>query len=220
MIKNLSKILKLVGRWFWLTSALLIIGTVILVVLGRQTIGSVDQMRPTLQALIKDSTGMQVRLGELQGEWPRLVPILDIEKIEILTEDQSTAIAIDHSRADLDFFNSIKYGTAIWRELVADRLELNLEEDSEGSWRIKGFEGSSGTDLNIILDPLFYSRLIRIKLVVINLQFYSGKENLRKKYADEFAQRWDRLQELCRHESLAYATLSTEDPNWDHLSWV
>jgi uncharacterized protein (DUF58 family) len=52
------------------------------------------------------------------------------------------------------------------------------------------------------------------------LQFYSGKENLRKKYADEFAQRWDRLQELCRHESLAYATLSTEDPNWDHLSWV
>ena len=51
------------------------------------------------------------------------------------------------------------------------------------------------------------------------LQFYSGKENLRKKYADEFAQRWDRLQELCRHESLAYATLSTEDPNWDHLSW-
>ena len=176
MIKNLSKILKLVGRWFWLTSALLIIGTVILVVLGRQTIGSVDQMRPTLQALIKDSTGMQVRLGELQGEWPRLVPILDIEKIEILTEDQSTAIAIDHSRADLDFFNSIKFGTAIWRELVADRLELNLEEDSEGSWRIKGFEGSSGTDLNIILDPLFYSRLIRIKLVVINLQFYSGKQ--------------------------------------------
>ena len=52
------------------------------------------------------------------------------------------------------------------------------------------------------------------------LQFYSGKENLRKKYANEFAQRWDRLQELCRHESLAYATLSTEDPNWDHLSWV
>ena len=52
------------------------------------------------------------------------------------------------------------------------------------------------------------------------LQFYSGKENLRKKYANEFAQRWDRLQELCGHESLAYATLSTEDPNWDHLSWV
>jgi len=52
------------------------------------------------------------------------------------------------------------------------------------------------------------------------LQFYSGKKNLRKKYANEFAQRWDRLQELCRHESLAYATLSTEDPNWDHLSWV
>lgn len=52
------------------------------------------------------------------------------------------------------------------------------------------------------------------------LQFYSGKENLREKYANEFAQRWDRLQELCRHESLAYATLSTEDPNWDHLSWV
>ena len=52
------------------------------------------------------------------------------------------------------------------------------------------------------------------------LQFYSGKENLRAKYSADFAERCQVLKDLCRHESMTYLTLSTEDPNWDHLSWV
>ena len=52
------------------------------------------------------------------------------------------------------------------------------------------------------------------------LQFYSGKENLRAEYAAEFAARCQTLKDLCRHESMTYMALSTEDPNWDHLSWV
>jgi hypothetical protein len=52
------------------------------------------------------------------------------------------------------------------------------------------------------------------------LQFYSGKENLRAKYSADFAERCQVLKDLCRHESMTYLALSTEDPNWDHLSWV
>ena len=99
---NIRKIGKIISRWLWLTAALLIIGTVILVVIGRQSISSVDELRPVLQQLITDNVGMQVRLGEIQGEWPRLIPILDIEKIEIVSEDQTPAIVLDHGRADLD----------------------------------------------------------------------------------------------------------------------
>ena len=51
-------------------------------------------------------------------------------------------------------------------------------------------------------------------------QFYSGKQSLRAKYSADFAQRCQMLKDLCRHESMTYLALSTEDPNWDHLSWV
>ena len=173
---NIRKIGKIISRWLWLTAALLIIGTVILVVIGRQTISSVDELRPVLQQLIGDNIGMQVRLGEIQGEWPRLIPILDVEKIEIISEDQTPAIVLDHGRADLDLFNSIKHLSPIWRELVVDQLAITMVEDDAGRWSLKGLKGGANTDLNIILDPIFYSRSIRLRLVLINLEFFSGKQ--------------------------------------------
>ena len=148
---RIKKIVKLMSRWLWLSAAMLIIGTVILVVIGRQTISSVDELRPAIQQLISDSTGMQVRLGELQGEWPGLIPVIDIEKIEIISEGQTPAIVLDHGRADLDLFNSLKYLSPIWRELVVDQLAITMVEDKLGRWSLQGLQGSSSTDLNIIL---------------------------------------------------------------------
>lgn len=52
------------------------------------------------------------------------------------------------------------------------------------------------------------------------LQFYSGKENLRAKYSADFDERCQVLKDLCRHESMTYLALSTEDPHWDYLSWA
>lgn len=173
---RIKKIVKLIGRWLWLSAAMLIIGTVILVVIGRQTISSVGELRPAVQQFFSDSTGMQVRLGELQGEWPGLIPVIDIEKVEIISDGQTPAIVLEHGRADLDLFNSLKYLSPIWRELVVDQLAITMVEDELGRWSLKGLQGSSSTDLNIILEPLFYSRLIRLRLVLIDLEFFSGKK--------------------------------------------
>ena len=59
MNHSLIKIMHIANRWFWRLLALLIIGMVILIVIGRQTIGGIDQLRPTLQTFIADSTGMK-----------------------------------------------------------------------------------------------------------------------------------------------------------------
>ena len=75
------------SRWFWRLVALLIIGMVILVVIGRQTIGGIDRLRPTIQSFIAENTGVEVTLGQLRGEWPRLVPILEVDHVEVITED-------------------------------------------------------------------------------------------------------------------------------------
>ena len=104
MNSKLSTVLQRLNRWFWLTGALLIIGTVIFIVIGRQSITSIDQLRPTLQQAIADSIGMQVNLGELKGEWPHLKPIIEIEKVELVAKDSSSAMVLDRGRANLDVF--------------------------------------------------------------------------------------------------------------------
>ena len=70
-------------RWLWLCLALLIIGTVILVVIGRQTIAYVDQVREPIEQFLAEQIGQQVDLGKLSGEWPRLVPIIEIDHASI-----------------------------------------------------------------------------------------------------------------------------------------
>jgi uncharacterized protein (TIGR02099 family) len=179
-------------RWLWLTLALLIIGMVILIVIGRQTIAGVDNFRPDIQQIIQDQIGLRVELGALNGEWPQLVPILDIERAAVFAEDDTPAVVINGGRADLDLFETIARRTPIWRELAVDSLQLTMVEDEGGSWGLKGFDGNSDADLSLFVDPLSYSQLIRFKDVQVVLQFFSGKtmllsgRNVAMENADDF----------------------------------
>jgi len=189
---KMGKAFKRAMRWLWLTLALLIIGMVILVVIGRQMIASVDNFRADIQQIIQDQTGLRIELGELNGEWPRLVPILDIQSAVIFTEDNSPAVVINGGRANLDLFETIVRRTPIWRELVVDRLQLTMVEDEGGRWGLKGFSGNSDADLSLFVDSLSYSQLIHFQDVQVVLQFFSGKtmllsgRNVAMENADDF----------------------------------
>ena len=50
---TLGKAFRATLRWLWLTAALLIIGTVLLVVLGRQSIASLDNFRTDIKQFIQ-----------------------------------------------------------------------------------------------------------------------------------------------------------------------
>jgi uncharacterized protein (TIGR02099 family) len=167
-------------RWLWLTLSLLIIGTVILVVIGRQTIAYVDKVREPVEQFLAEQIGLQVELGELRGEWPRLVPIIEIDRLSISAANAagsgSPVLRLEGARADLDLFNSLLHGSPIWRELAVEKLALTLFEDQSGQWSLKGFSSSGDTDLSLIVDPLSYSRLIRFDDVQTKLEFYSGKK--------------------------------------------
>ena len=174
---------KTTMRWLWLTLALLIIGTVILVVIGRQTITYVDKVREPAEQFLGEQIGLQVELGELRGEWPRLVPIIEIDQLSISAANaggnaagnESPMLSLEGARADLDLFNSLLYGSPIWRELAVAKLALTLVEDQSGRWSLKGFSSAGDTDLSLIIGPLTYSRLIRFDDVQTRLEFYSGK---------------------------------------------
>ncbi len=177
-VGKMGKAFKKALHWLWLTLALLIIGMVILVVIGRQTIASIDSFRSDIQEIIQDQTGLRFELGELNGEWPRLVPIIDVQHAEIFADSDSPAVVINGGRADLDLFETILRRTPIWRELVVDRLQLTMVEDGEGRWGLKGFSGKSDTDASLFVDPLSYSQLIHLQDVQVVLEFFSGKTML------------------------------------------
>ena len=176
MINSVLRQCKQVAQWFSLALGLLVMGMVILVFLGRQSIGQLDELRPSVASFIASSTGFQVNLGALKGEWPQLIPVINIEDVELTDSEQATVLSLDGARADLDLFSSLRLGSLIWRELAIDNLEINFIENASGHWRLKGFNSESDTDLNlnIILEPFLYSQNIRLKAIRVNLHSFSG----------------------------------------------
>ena len=163
------------ARWLLVTGVSLIIGVVILVLVGRQTISQVDSLRPDIEKLLSDNIGLEVSLGQLSGEWPRLVPILEVASVTIIDTDQSPSLVLDKIRAELDLFRSLRHTNAVWRELVIDDLSITMVEDSAGRWSLKGFTGGAETDLGELLKPFMHSRLIHLENIHIDLQSFSGE---------------------------------------------
>lgn len=174
MVNGITKNIKFLVSWLKYSAVVLIFGTAILILIGRQTIGELDQLRPTIQSFIEKNTGMQIKLGKLSGEWQGVVPVVEIESLQILDSDNNPVMNGSNGRAYLDFFNTLKHQVPIWRELVIEDFAVNFVEDKAGQWNLKGFTSQSNSELDIITKPFVYSRFIRLQSVAINLQSFSG----------------------------------------------
>jgi uncharacterized protein (TIGR02099 family) len=168
--------LKPLVRGLGIAAILLVIGMIVIIFIGRQSISQLDQLRPGLKTLISSSTGMQVELSPISGQWPELVPVIEFQAVNLLDIDGESVFRLEQGRADLDILKSIQQQTTIWRDLSIKKLELSLEENAQGNWRLKGFVGQSDQDLAVILKPFMYSQLIRLDSIVFNLTSYSGRK--------------------------------------------
>jgi uncharacterized protein (TIGR02099 family) len=167
--------LKSLVRGFGLAAILLVIGMIVIIFIGRQSIGQLDQLRPALKTLISSSTGMQVELSPISGEWPALLPVIQLQALDLIDIDGESVFRLEQGRADLDILKSIQQQTAVWRDLTVEKLELSVVENAQGKWRLKGFVGQSDQDLAPILKPFIYSQLIRLNSIIFNLTSYSGR---------------------------------------------
>ena len=174
MVNSVTSIVKKLSYWLWVFAVAVIVLLAVGILVGRQAIGDLDRLRPTAQSFIASNTGMEVNLGELSGDWSGLMPTIDVASFEITDSDKTPALSVHQGRANLDLFNTIRYGIPIWKELIIQDLVISFSEDAEGHWRLKGFSGESDSDLDIIIKPFLASRLIRLKSTTINLQFFSG----------------------------------------------
>lgn len=175
MVYSAFKMTKILIRGLSAVVVLAVVAAIMLILIGRQTIGELDQYRSDIQLFIASNIGMGVELGELRGEWPGLVPIVDIASLAIGDPKKSSVISLSEGRANLDLFKSIRYATPIWRELAIEQLAVSFTEDADGRWSLQGFSSQTGTDLAVITQPFLFSRLIQIQSLSINLHFFSGK---------------------------------------------
>ena len=162
MTARLLTIIAMAGRIFLVGTVSLVIGIIILVLIGRQTVSQVDDLRGDIENFLVDNIGLQVELGLLAGEWPRLVPIIDIATLMLKDDTQSPSIALTDVRAELDLFRTLRHLNIVWRELTISDLSIVLVEDQSGNWNLRGFEGDSDTDLEALLAPFIHSRLINL----------------------------------------------------------
>ena len=175
MTARLLTILAMAGRIFLLGAMSLVFGIIVLVLIGRQTVSQVDELRENVESFLVDNIGLQVEIGELAGEWPRLVPIIDIATLRLKDDTQRPSIVLTDVRAELDLFRTLRHLNVVWRELTINDLSVVLVEDSNGNWNLRGFERGSDTELEVLLKPFIHSRLINLEQIQIEFQAFSGQ---------------------------------------------
>ena len=137
--------------WFWrqlrglllTTLAVLVIGTAVLVGVGRALAPFADEIRPWLQQAMSDRIGQTVEIDRLEAHWPRLTPRLHLIGVH-LDDGQGNRLEIDQARLELSLLN-IANPRANPVRLVLLGLELILEPDAEGRWGAELAAGAAMT---------------------------------------------------------------------------
>ena len=161
-------------RALFLSVSLLVCVTVILFVVGRQSISKVDNLRGNIESVLSETIGLTVTLGPLKGDWPRLLPVIDFSSVVINDADDLPSVALQNVRAELDLFRSLRHFNLVWRELSVGDLALFMVQDEQGGWALSGFESGAETDLEELLNPFLHSRLINLGRIEMEFLAHSG----------------------------------------------
>jgi uncharacterized protein YhdP len=161
-------------RALFLSVSLLVCVTVILFVVGRQSISKVDNLRGNIESVLSETIGLTVTLGPLKGDWPRLLPVIDFSSVVINDADDLPSVALQNVRAELDLFRSLRHFNLVWRELSVGDLALFMVQDEQGGWTLSGFESGAETDLEELLNPFLHSRLINLGRIEMEFLAHSG----------------------------------------------
>ncbi|MGB2533269.1 MAG: hypothetical protein ACPH95_05390, partial [Porticoccaceae bacterium] len=100
MSNKIIGIFKSLVRGLGLAAILLVIGMIVIIFIGRQSIGQLDQLRPTLTTIISSSTGMQVELSPISGKWSELLPVIELQAVDLLDIDEKSVFRLERGRAD------------------------------------------------------------------------------------------------------------------------
>src|SRR5690606_25381489 len=165
-------------RYLWLALALLVILYALLVVAARELFPVVNRFQPQINAYLSQQTGMDFSIRQLQGLWRGFTPRVDLGSVVIAGRDgHPPAVTASQLSAELRLGESLLNLSPVWRSLTAASITLVLAEDELGNWTLGGYPlglGSGGENLDYLYRMFYYSRLLRIDRLAMEVQFFSG----------------------------------------------
>lgn len=110
-----------------------IIGSAVLVSIGRLVAPHADSFRPVVERLLSETLDQPVRIERVEARWPRLSPQITLIGLEV-GHSEERLLGVDRARLELKLYNLVRPGRNSF-ELVVLGLNMVLVQDEQGRWR-------------------------------------------------------------------------------------
>lgn len=141
-----GRLLERVLRGLYAALALGLVLAALYVSLGRALVPLVAEYRDELAGRASAALGQPLRIGALQGRWSGFAPQLELRDVQL--ESDGETLQLDRLRVVPDLLGSLLAGSLRIASLEVSGLQLAVQEQADGSWRVKGVRPSSAP-----LDP-------------------------------------------------------------------
>lgn len=152
--------------------------------LGRELVPLVAEYRADAEIRAQQLLGMPLRIGELEGSWQRLSPVISVNHVEI--GEEQDVLHLDRVRVVPDVLASLLEMKLHIARIELDGLNLVLKQDVGGQWSLQGLpKRRNAQPLDL---PKIFAQLKSIKRISLtNSQFsvlQHGQEPLTLSYAN------------------------------------
>lgn len=135
-MERLIRVLAALVRWGLGACAMVAVLVALYVSLGRELVPLVAEYRTDVEDKAAASLGLPVHVGELEGRWSGLAPILVVRDVQV--GEGASALRLDAVKVVPDLWASLMARDVRLARVELGGLQLNLHEDESGKWTLKG----------------------------------------------------------------------------------
>jgi len=165
------------SRWvFNLLLAWLVVSATIAVA-GRLLMPLVPSQRASIEQQLDIILGTEVRLGELNGDWFRYGPILEIGDLEIINpDDGASSVVISSLTLKPNLIASILSRSLVIDQVIINEPSLRLIQNENGVWALAGIAGNGSDNTDAIIDFLLATSRLQVVEASLGMQFADGRD--------------------------------------------
>ncbi len=143
----LARLFAALLRWGLGLCAAVLVLAALYVSLGRELVPLVAEYRLELEDRVTAQLGVPVRIGRLEGRWQGFAPVLEAHDVRLGSEEEG--LSLERVRLVPDVGGSLLARQPRIAHLQFDGLQLNVQQNADGGWRVQGMPQRSGPELDV-----------------------------------------------------------------------
>ena len=129
---RILRVFRRLRRGCWKLAVWFIIGSAVLVSIGRLLAPHSDAFRPVVERFLAEALNQPVRIERIEARWPRLSPQITLIGLEV-GRPEERLLDVDQARLEFKLYNVVRPGRNSF-ELVVLGLDMLLVQDDDGQW--------------------------------------------------------------------------------------